>query len=260
MLDLGPRTLDHTSSLRSDGAAAPVADCREQPSDRVRSRPSKRPAPDSAEAQAAAAMLAEAVTGIGPATDDTPRSRLWRDGLATLARITGKSAKSLRSLVGKMRDDLAGAPGVEDPDAALLEIITRAEAERPSETIPWIAGAIRARHRPALPCANDDAEAWAAIADGIEFDKRKGRNRPVVCGYYVDVYARDVCAAAGLPQSWRGDWSPLIGWLRADIDGDGKPNIVSAIRDVASRPGYRPPAGLAYFDAAVRKPRPAAVA
>lgn len=218
------------------------------------------PAADSPQAQALTALLAETVTGLPSGSDDTPRGRLWREGLATLARLSGKPANRLRSLLGRMRDDLAAAPGIDDPDTSLLALIERADAEQPSEPIPWIAGAIRARHRPPSPCANDDAEAWAGIADGVEFDKRVGRNRPVVNNWFIDVYARDVCEAAGLPQTWRGDWSPLVGWLRDDIDFDGNANIVSAIRRVAARPGYQPPASLAYFDAAVRGPRPVAAA
>lgn len=251
------------SVLRTDAPAEPTRAAERGERDRKASRrrsPSRpEPPPDSPEAQAQAAMLAEAM-GSSPGADDTPRSRLWRDGLARLARIAGKPAKSMRPLLGKMRDDLAGAPGVDDPDAALLEIIGRADAEQPSEPIPWIAGAIRARFRPQGPCANDDAEAWAGIADGIEFDKRKGRNRPVVAGYFIDGYAADVCLAAGIPHTWRGDWSPLVAWLRDDIDGDGKQNILAAIRRVAARPGYQPPASLAYFDAAVRGPRPVSAA
>lgn len=249
-----------TTNLQTYNSSVPIGtDAPAQPPRGAGRRKRDRPPPDSPEAQAQAALLAEAL-GVSPAADDTPRSRLWRDGLATLERMTGKSDKSLRPLLGRMRDDLAKAPGVDDPDAEMLAIIAKASAEEPSEVIPWIAGAIRARLRPLSPCANDDAEAWTGIADGIEFDKRKGRNRPVVGGYFIDGYARDVCEAAGLPQTWRGDWSPLVRWLRDDIDGDGSPHIVMAIRDVASRPGYRPPASLAYFDAAVRKTRPAAAA
>lgn len=226
MLDLGPRTKERTSSLRSDGASAPQA-----------------------------AMLAEAM-GASPGADDTPRGRLWRDGLATLARLTSKSPKSLRSLIGKWRDELAKAPGVVEPEAELLAIIAKADAETPSEPVPWIAGTIRARHRPASPCPNDDAEAWEGIADSIDLDPETGRKRPAVNGLWLDHYASEVLDAAGLPQTWRGEWSPLVGWLRDGIDDDHDV-IVPTIRRVASRPGYQPPGSLAFFDKAIRGAQPA---
>lgn len=105
--------------------------------------------------------------------------------------------------------------------------------------------------RPSFPSRGDPPEAWLKLADKAEIDEN-GRSRPVCGGMYLDVAAELVCEAAGISDpNWRGDWRPLIGWLRDDIDFHER--ILPAIRRVADRPGYQPPRSLSYFDRAVRE-------
>lgn len=98
---------------------------------------------------------------------------------------------------------------------------------------------------PFMPARGDPPERWMHLAEKAEVDKF-GERRPVVGGFYLDMVADEVCEAAGLKQRWRGDWRTLIGWLQAGID----PNetILPTIRSVASRPSYKPPRVLSYFD------------
>lgn len=114
--------------------------------------------------------------------------------------------------------------------------------------------------RPARPpCRSSPPGAWYPLCDSREIDSQTGIIRGVVGGYYLDLIADEVGYAAQMRPDWGGDWTPLIAWLRDGID----PNttIAPAIREIAKRPGYRPPASLRYFDNAIRdaharQPRP----
>ena len=112
-----------------------------------------------------------------------------------------------------------------------------------------------------MPCLNDPPEAWAWLADKNPDGSPKTedhpkaephhRGKPIVGGSYLDVAACDVLKAARmLDFEARIDWLPLITWLRDGVEPD---LITSAIRRVASRPAYKPPRSLRYFDAAVRE-------
>ena len=93
--------------------------------------------------------------------------------------------------------------------------------------------------------------AWLPIGDATELDDC-GKTRAVVGGHYLDECAEHVCEAAKInTASWRGTWQPLMAWLR-----DGytlADHILPAIRKCAQRPGYSPPATLAYFDRPIRE-------
>ena len=138
-------------------------------------------------------------------------------------------------------------------------------------------------HQPS-PARSDPPERWVHLADRlpdgspdlqreefpehlVEAAKRHGRTlpprdpeevgRPRVAGWHINVAADLVCQAAGINDAnWRGDWRPLIGWLRDGFDLHEA--ILPTIQAVAGRPSYRPPASLAYFDRAVREQRVAA--
>lgn len=112
---------------------------------------------------------------------------------------------------------------------------------------------------PRNPCRNSPPGAWYPLCDSREIDSQTGIVRGVVGGYYLDLIADEVCYAAQMRPDWGGDWTPLIAWLRDGIDPNAV--IAPAIREIAKRPGYRPPASLRYFDNAVRdaharQPRP----
>lgn len=80
--------------------------------------------------------------------------------------------------------------------------------------------------------------------------------RPAVNGWYLDRTWERVAEAARIDAAkWRGNITPLVGWLKADIEPD---TIVAAIKRVASRPNYASPGTLQFFDAAVREQRVAA--
>lgn len=105
--------------------------------------------------------------------------------------------------------------------------------------------------KPAMPARNDPPGRWHSLADSFEID-RNGTKRAVVGGSYLDAAANAVCEAAQIRQEdWRGDWRPLIDWLRAGIDCDQ--TIVPAINRVSSRANYQAPGSLKYFDSAVRQ-------
>lgn len=108
---------------------------------------------------------------------------------------------------------------------------------------------------PLMPRLSDPHHRWAHLGDGEEIDT-DGSRHPLVAGFYLDVICGLVCEAAGINDAnWRGDWRPVIAWLRDGIDPHEQ--IVPAIRRAASRPNYRPSEirSLAYFDAAVRGDR-----
>lgn len=106
-----------------------------------------------------------------------------------------------------------------------------------------------------MPARNDPPHLWASLADGWEIDKN-GVRSPVVGGAYLNIAADMVCDAARINAvSWRGDWRPLVAWLRDGLDLNQQ--IIPAIRRVAERQNYVPPRSLKYFDDAVRERRAA---
>lgn len=255
-----------TSVLRTGepSASPPVRSGREPAADRrspVPDAPKPSPSP---QAQAVVQLMAETIAAK-KAEAQTPKCRLWRDGLAQIKTLTGKSDRYARPLIGKMLDQLRHAPGIVDPEAELLEIIDRAAADRPSEPVAFIEGAIRARTAPPADAApsgispGDPPEAWEGIADSFEIDRITGRPHPI-CGLSrADVVLKQVIEAARMRWDWRGDVTPLARWLR-QIGQNADIIVPNAVRDRAAWRGYEPPASLAFFDAAVRKTRPAAAA
>ena len=102
-----------------------------------------------------------------------------------------------------------------------------------------------------MPALSDPPERWMHLGEKREVDDR-GICRPVVGGHYLDIAAEQVCEAARINSpNWRGDWRPLMRWLRDGIDIEE--TILPTIRNVAKRPAYKPPGSLNYFDDAIRK-------
>ena len=111
---------------------------------------------------------------------------------------------------------------------------------------------------PLMPSLSDGHHRWAHLGEKDEIDP-DGKRHPVVAGWYLDDVCRFVCEAAGINDaSFRGDWRPIIAWLKDGLDPHE--HILPAIRQVAARAAYRPSEvrSFAYFDAAVRQYRGAA--
>lgn len=112
---------------------------------------------------------------------------------------------------------------------------------------------------PLMPSLADPHHRWAHLGEREEIDGDTGKRHPVVAGWYLDDMCRFVCEAAGINDAnFRGDWRPIIAWLKDGMDPHE--HILPAIRQVAARPAYRPSEvrSFAYFDAAVRQYRGAA--
>lgn len=109
---------------------------------------------------------------------------------------------------------------------------------------------------PLMPRLSDPHQRWAHLGDRDEIDPDTGKRHVLVAGFYLDVICRLVCEAAGINDAnFRGDWRPVIAWLKDGIDPHEQ--IIPAIQRAASRSNYRPSEirSLAYFDAAVRDAR-----
>lgn len=112
---------------------------------------------------------------------------------------------------------------------------------------------------PAMPSLADGHHRWAHLGDREEIDSATGRRHPIVAGWQLDVVCRLVCETAGINDAnWRGDWRPVIAWLRDGLDVHEQ--IIPAIKRAVERSNYRAHEirSLAYFDQAVRGYRRAA--
>ena len=104
--------------------------------------------------------------------------------------------------------------------------------------------------KPRNPRADDPPEAWRHL--GALADDGSGNMWPAVNGYFLHLCARDIAEAAHLSPPWQGSWEAMLGWLRDDLDFNRQ--VLPAIRQVAARPGYKPPdASVRFFDSAVRQ-------
>jgi hypothetical protein len=74
-----------------------------------------------------------------------------------------------------------------------------------------------------------------------------GETVPTIGGYDAAGVAFDACVAAGLPEDWRGDLTPIANWLRDGID----PKIITAAVSRSNHP--RIPGSWRYYDARVRE-------
>lgn len=92
-------------------------------------------------------------------------------------------------------------------------------------------------------------------ATRAEIDARANTKTPLQIkalagGWDIEEIATMVLDAAKIdPARWRGDYRPLIDWLQADAWPEE--HILSAIKRIAGRLGYRAPASLNYFTSAV---------
>ncbi len=85
--------------------------------------------------------------------------------------------------------------------------------------------------------------------DGAVLEPETGRT--TVNGFYLDSVAGGVMDLARIdPARWRGDYGPVIAWLR---DGIFPETIYAAVKRVVARADYKPPFSLKFFDRAVRE-------
>ena len=179
-----------------------------------------------------------------------PTKAFFDEAKPALGRLLDKPPSAVGAPLGRLRQAFRD-------DGRLLDQIRAAEADRPADPMAWLmarrsppAAASTAQDAKLSPCPEDPPEAWEALADGYEVDKRTGKRHPVVGGYYLDLSARDVANAAGYRWDWRGDWQTLATWMRDKIHIDEA--ILPTIRRIAARPDYHPPGTLRFFDRAVR--------
>lgn len=129
--------------------------------------------------------------------------------------------------------------------ATLVQEQTPREPELQPEPLPLPRTPVQ------MPRLCDPPSAWLCVSDKRENDD-SGVAHPVISGRYVDIVAKEVCEAARINlASWRGNWQPVLVWLKLNIDVHDV--IIPTVKRVASRPGYPcpPPHSLKFFHAAV---------
>lgn len=190
------RREEGSASLRSAGAAAPPA-----------SEPEKPP--------------------------DLP-TQFWREGLAIVRNLTKRGDIPSRKVLGKMLDAIGG------DHAPLLAILRRAEVEQPDGPIDWIRAAIN--HHSGLLAQLGPPDPWGVNAwakhqpDMVIAENEAGQPEPTINGWLVITSAEVVAMAIGLPESWRGNWDAMGGWMRKDI-AFTDPRVLVAMGDQVRRMG-----------------------
>lgn len=187
-----------------------------------------------------------------PVVELDPGKALFGEGLETLARLAGKPADKVRGFLGKCRNAMKD-------DAGLLELIRTAERELIVDPLAWLTATVKCRSGPPLLAAIDDPwgiRAWSSRqADAkLETDARTGKQVLAINGYLIEASADVVAEAAGLPESWRGNWDALGGWMRADIELTAE--VLAAVSGHAGR--LASISSIAVFDSTVRSVRRAA--
>ena len=178
-------------------------------------------------------------------------------------------------VTGPVTDNVTGSKGTEgnrreeEKEREEPASLSQSREREPPRPLDLDANGRQVRHL--NPSPSDPKEAWLHLADrgpdggplvedGQEFRvgeriikaPPKDIGEPICGGFYLRVAAEQVCRAAFINETtWRGDWRPLTAWLRDGLSLSE--TIVPAISLVAARPGYKPPASLKYFDAAVRE-------
>jgi uncharacterized protein YdaU (DUF1376 family) len=89
---------------------------------------------------------AEPDAARSPTENSDARTLLFRDGLAKLAAISGRTETKLRAVLGRWLRD------VDDDALRILTLIAKADRDRPADPIGWIEGHFR---RQAEPPAKD---------------------------------------------------------------------------------------------------------
>lgn len=170
-----------------------------------------------------------------PARDDTTRGLLWRDGLATLERITGLPNAKARRLLGRLSDAAA------HDHVGLLALIEQAADARLDKPISWIvAGCARLSAR----AAADDPWGLRAWWNALPVDAAT----PFHARSWSIEAVTDILDATGFAPNWRGG----LDWLRAILaDGYHPDSIARVVRDVRARFDGEI-TSLRFFDRSVR--------
>ncbi|CAH2606434.1 conserved protein of unknown function (plasmid) [Rhodovastum atsumiense] len=237
----------HMQAARKRGALAEQADCKpsanapanaEQEHTHARvAIPQQEQKKDSELRSGAGAPPAEASLPLNtPGIPDATKA-LFEEGAEIVCRLTGEDRKGASKQIGVLRRRC-------QDDARILAALRDAEAKRVEAPIAWVTKVLSGRRE--APAGPD----WDTLADATT--TYEGETYPAVEGWALPIAGRLVAEAAGVSgvEAFR-DWTPLRDWLRAGLDLHD--HILSAIRRIASRSGYAPPASLAYFDRAVRE-------
>lgn len=93
--------------------------------------------------------------------------------------------------------------------------------------------------------------AWITKQNDVKDGFVKGEPRKMINGLAVDHYAVRIAEAAGLPESWRGNWDSLGRWLRDSLGMIDEPPVLDAVRNQAGRMNGGV-GSIGVFDAALR--------
>lgn len=108
-----------------------------------------------------------------------------------------------------------------------------------------------------MPRLSDPPSKWCIPELTTQMSRDdNGTSRPTVCGFHIDILARQICEAAAMDRpNWRGDWWTVANWLHS---GFGSDHILGAIKERRARFGqrWRPPDALIAFDSCVREYQP----
>ena len=170
-------------------------------------------------------------------------SPLWSDGLAILCGLTGLAPVIARRRLGRLLDECQG-----DRDA-LLAMLRDAERKQPDQPMPWLVAGALAIAAKGVAADEWGADAWLATV---------APNDPAAptCTQIWDwavpnaaATVRDLCEAAGLPPSWRGDktWIAEICADRFEIN-----NVIDVLREL-SNASPQAVTSLRYWDSAIRQ-------
>jgi hypothetical protein len=186
----------------------------------------------------------------GRAKRRAPLDPSWQPDVGGIAFAQQHGIENVAAELQRFRDwHLSASKLTADPAASWRTWCTRAaefhrRGNGAAHPVPLVANG-------GMPARGDPPQAWAPFAETWSIDDT-GHRQPSVNGWQINVAADLVCEAARINDAnWRGDWRPLIAWLR---DGaDLHDHVLPAIKRIAARPNYRPPASLRYFDSAVRQ-------
>jgi uncharacterized protein YdaU (DUF1376 family) len=174
---------------------------------------------------------------VAVATPVDAKAALWKEGLASLMNLTGGTRKQVAGQLGKLSDAICG------DHADLLTIIRSAEVKQPDQPYAWIMAVVKSRSDPGLfdtnghtPAADPwGINAWIDKQPDVTDGQFGDTTRKVINGSAIDHYAECIAEAAGLPDTWRGNWDCLGNWLREDLDMIDEKPVLEAVHNQAVR-------------------------
>lgn len=95
---------------------------------------------------------------VPPDEPDNVRTLLFRDGLATLRRLTGKPEQAARGLLGRLLRD------ARDDASLVASALARADDIRPAEAVAWIVAAVRTLANPRRSTLDRIADEWGLVS------------------------------------------------------------------------------------------------